>query len=70
MKSKVTKKELLNGMKICFEYGYFSKECSDFLASFNYIAKQKINTSLSSIYNSCQPKASKYYSLAVENNLI
>ena len=70
MKIKVSKKEILNGMKICFEHGYFSGNTQEFLKGFNYIAMQKINTILSSLYNSTQPKASIYYNIAVENNLI
>lgn len=70
MKNKVTKKEILNGMKICFEHGYFSENTQEFLKGFNYIAMQKINTILSSVYNSTQPKASIHYNLALENNLI
>nr|DAH73410.1 MAG TPA: hypothetical protein [Caudoviricetes sp.] len=68
---RFTKKLLLEGATICKEYGYWSNEMSDFIYSFDsfYLSK-KLCEALTSVYNSCQPKSSKYYSLLKENNLI
>lgn len=70
MIKRLSKKHILEGMKLCKEYGYWSEEVKEYNDQFYYPTMQKLNDILQSLYQSSNYKASSYYQLAVENNLI
>lgn len=70
LKSKVTKKVLLEGAKICKEFGYWSNEVNTYLDQFEHCSRTKISSALYSVYISHQRQASMYYDLFLENNLV
>ena len=71
MIKRITKNRIKEGIKLCIEKGYWSKDVQDFCYSFS--DSDKMLTILTSLFNSNQIKASKHYYLLVEyckeNNL-
>ena len=71
MIKRITKNRIKEGIKLCIEKGYWSKEVQNFCYSF--LDSDKMLTILTSLFNSNQIKASKHYYLLVEyckeNNL-
>lgn len=69
MKSRVTKKTILDGAKICVEKGYWSEEVRVYLEEFTNEASKKLSNILYSIYIGNNPQASKHYDLILSNGL-
>lgn len=70
MIKRLTKKHILEGMRLSYKNGYWSEQVREYNAKFEYRTMSKLDTILQSLYNSNQYKASQYYKLALENNLI
>ena len=70
MIKRLTKKAIIKGMSLAYENGYFSDEVKNYLDNFDFSTRVKLDTVLKSLYNSCQVKSSRYYQLALDNNLI
>ena len=70
MIKRLTQKALIEGMRIAHNNGYWSDETREYLDKFEVHARQKLDSALNSLYNSCQFKSSKYYDVAVSNGLI
>ena len=70
MNKKLTQKLLLEGAKICKEFGYWSENIIIFLNKFAPDARIRMSSALGSVYNSRSFKASRYYDLFKKNRLI
>ena len=70
MITRVTKKTILEGARLCKEYGYWSKEVRNYYNNFSITASNKLSMILCSLYNSNNPKASQHYDLVANARLM
>ena len=70
MKTRVTKKAIIEAAKLVKQYGYWSEEVRNYIDQFSYPACDKLSNALQSVYNSNQPKASIYYNMLNDLGLI
>lgn len=70
MINRITKKYILEGARICQQYGYWSKEIRDYSEQFSYNASNKLCSILCSLYNSNNPQASIHYDLVKDAGLM
>ena len=70
MITRVTKKYILEGAKICQQNGYWSEELRNYFDNFSPRASDKLCNILCSLYNSNNPHASIHYNLVKNAGLM